>query len=360
MRVQGNTGESKSVDESKIEDPALLDLVEDRLANLREITKDVDSAESEEETDKSTPAGEDGRADDEVKSDDATPDDGGRDDSQDGDKGDDEQKELPSAFLRAAVHRGWKENEAKEFFETNPEAALKTFQNCYLDVNNASREWALLGKAKMQKLGVTDGQPVQPEGPKKVDVAKLKEEYDLDGETVKQLEAQNAQIEEAFRQRNQQPAQPTQPTGPDPNIELQIENFFGSEGLKDYNDFYGSVKLGQNWNDLGGGQRDNRWKVIEQANLIAVGAESMGQKMDLLEVLERAHMSVTEPIRERIIRERIKGDVVKRSKSLTTRPSDGSRSTKKMTSDAGGKKGSRTREELIEETQGKLHKLFGK
>ncbi len=350
----GNTGEHsdklKELDKSAIEDPKLVGGVEARLANLNKLTQEPDD-DNQADDDKSTPAGNES-----ADKDSPTP-----DVKKDGDTDVVKEDELPPAFVRAAVHRGWKEEDVQAFYEANPEAALKTFQNCYMDVNNASREWALLGKAKIEKDNILR-QPEPKDQPKfeGVDVKKLKEDYDLDDKTVAILEAQNRQLEEASRHNVQPVSQPVQqkPVGPDPNVELQVENFFSGNNLKDYSDFYGSLNIGQDWSDLGHGQYSNRWRVLEQANMILVGAESMNKQMDPVEALERAHMMISEPVRERVIRERIKNDVTKRSNSMTIKPSAGSRSVSKVSSDVGEPKKARTRDELASDVQERLHSIF--
>jgi hypothetical protein len=364
--VEGNTGDHsgdalKTLDKAAIEDPVLVNTVEERLANLNSITKEPPkrSAESEDDQDKSTPDDKDDQqADDQDKSTDTTP------KSTDGDTDADKDVVLPPAFLRAAIHRGWKEEDANEFFESNPEAALKTFQNCLIDVNNASNEWALLGKAKQNRDTVLNAPEVKPTEPefKGVDINKLKEEYDLDDKTIAMLEAQNQQFETVMNRQQPEPApqQPQQqvPVGPDPNVELQVENFFKSADLNSYEEFYGKLNLGQDWSDLSSGQRNNRWKVLEQAELMIVGAESMNHRIDPLDALDRAHMFVSEPVREQVIRNDIKNTATKRKNSMTLRPSDGSRNINKVTSDADGELKPRTREELKEKVQEKLDHLF--
>jgi hypothetical protein len=362
--AQGNTGDHsgttlKTLDKGAIEDPKLISSVEDRLANLNDITKEPRkrSAEPEDDQDKSTPEDrDDQQADDQDKSKDTTPDDKGGDT----DVG---KEELPSAYLRAAIHRGWKEEDANEFFESNPEAALKTFQNCYLDINNASREWALLGKAKVERDKVLNAPETKSEPElTKVDVEKLQKDYDLDPNTVALLEAQNRQVDEIITSRKQQPVtqqvpvQQQVPVGPNPNIELDLNNFFQADTMKAYSEFYGDLKLGQNWNDLSSGQCNNRWQVIEQAELIISGAESMNHRIDPLDALDRAHMIVSEPIREQVYRDQIKSTAVKRQNSMTLKPSDGSRSTEKVESDTGGNK-PRDRKELIASVGQKLQSL---
>ena len=364
MVMTGNTGEHagtlKTLDKTAIEDPKLVNTVEERLANLNKLTKESPkrAAESDEDLDTSTPDDKDGQtADDQDDSTDTTPDD------VDGDKDADTDVVLPPEYLRAAVHRGWKEEDAKKYFDDNPDAALNTFQNCYVDVNSSSREWALQGKARLEleKISKIPAAEVKSEF-KGVDVDKLQKEYDLPPETVAELKAQNQQLEEALKQRQPEPVQQQSvqqvPAGPNPNIELDIENFFKSADLNTYSDFYGKLELGQDWTDLKSGQHGNRWKVLEEANLIILGAESAGHKIDPIDALARAHMVVSEPVREQVIRSQIKSTAVKRKNSMTIKPSDGTRSTAKVNADAGGNKGPRTREQLTSDVQGRLNHLW--
>lgn len=361
--MTGNTGERteslKTLDKTAIEDPVLVNTVTERLANLNRLTKESPkrSAEPDEDDDKSTPEDKDDQqADDQDTSKDTTPSD------VDDDKDADTDVVLPPEYLRAAIHRGWKEEDAKKYFEDNPEAALNTFQNVYTDINNASREWALLGKVRLERDKISDVSvaKVEPEF-KGVDVDKLKEEYDLDDKTVAILKAQNQQFEELSKQRQPEPVQQQvqqAPAGPNPNVELDIENFFKSADLNAYSDFYGKLELGQDWTDLRSGQHGNRWRVLEEANLIILGSETAGYRINPLDALARAHMVVSEPVREQVIRSQIKGTAVKRKNSMTIKPSDGTRSTTKVNADIGGDKGSRTREQLASDVQDKLNHLF--
>ena len=360
--LQGNSGEHtealKTLDVAAITEPTLVNSVEERLANLDTITKEprtrreaVPAKDIEDPTPDDTDV-DGNQADDDVPADGTTPDD------VDGNTDVVKDEVLPPSFLRAAIHRGWKEEDATEFYKTNPEAAMKTFQNCYLDVNNATREWALLGKAKQQRDSVLNA-PVAPAKIEVVDIAKLKSEYDLDPGTIAILEAQNRQIETLNTQPVQQP-QYQAPVGPDPNIELEIENFFNSANLSDYSEFYGSVDLGQDWSNLSSGQRANRWKVLEQANLVIMGSEAMGRSMNPLEALERSHMVVSEPVREQVIRSNLKKTATKRKNSMTIRPTSGTRSTIKVAADAGGSAKPRTRDELAASVQEKMNSVFNR
>jgi hypothetical protein len=363
MVQAGNTGDhtEKLRESNAVEDEQTVNTVEERLANLNKITKDVDhsEADSEENLGGTTPEGEEKEADDGSQDDDQAGDDDGSDDATPGEddskEGQDDDKEMPPAFLRAAIHRGWKEEDAVEFFKDNPDAAIRTFQNCYMDVNNASKEWARIGKAKQEQQIRPSVKP-EPK-PVTVDLDKLQKDYDLDDAAMEGLRAQQEEI--AALQTEQQPEpQPGQSDAVDPNKVLEIENFFGAETLSDYGEFYGALKLGQDWNDLSSGQRANRMRVLEQADLIILGAEAAQVKMDDIEALERAHMVVTEPIREQAIREGLKKTAVKRKKSMMLKPSEGTRSPKKVAASTGGKQGSRDREQLQADVQEKLNHLW--
>ena len=343
-----------------VSDEKLVNTVEERLANLNAITKDTgDQADDVEENDESTPDKDDEEQDDSQDDDQADKDDDSDESTPDKDGGSDKEddKELPTAFLRAAIHRGWKEEDAQEFFKDNPDAAIKTFQNCYMDVNNASREWAAIGKQKAEQNAQ---KIVAPEAAPKVgtvDVAKLKADYDLDDAVVAHLEKQQAALTELEQQPAQQP-QPQETDAPDPNVQLEIENFFNAEVLSAYDKFYGKLELGQNWADLSAGQRDNRYLVLNMADHIILGRAAANLNTEGLDALEAAHMIVSEPIREQVIRESITKTATKRKKSMTLRPSDGTRSTKKVASDSGGKSGTRSKEELRVAVQEKLNSVF--
>ena len=118
--------------------------------------------------------------------------------------------------------------------------------------------------------------------------------------------------------------------------------------------------LAKDWSDLSSGQRNNRWKVLEQANQVILGSEAMGRSINPLEALERSHMVVSEPVREQVIRNTLKKTATKRKKSMTIRPSSGTRSVAKVATDAGGNAKPRTRDELNASVQEKLNSVFNK
>lgn len=240
----------------------------------------------------------------------------------------DKLKSIPDAYFRAAVHQGWKPDEIKELYKQNPELANKTFSRLYDSTNQLSRDFAAIGRTKQEQT--TKQQTVVPKPGeqrpefKGVDIEKLRKEYDNDPlvDVVAQLQEQNKLL---FEQVQKVPAQSTEQTD-EQTLRLQIQeeqlvqkeitSFFKDTGMKPYKEFYGDV----DWDKLPNEQKANRWSVVELADQIITGAEAQGRKMNVDEALMLAHLSISEPLREQIIREQIKSDVVKRNKSLTLKP----------------------------------------
>ena len=312
-----------------------------------------ESASSEEET-----AG----TDTEVK---ATDEEAGKATEQKGDP------QLSEAYYRAAIHRGWKDEDIKDLLKANPEMAAKTFSNIYEEVNRSSQEFAKFGQAKREaaaKLAEKPepGKEITSEYKSVVDIDKLR--IDNPGDPMVDLiEAQDAQNKLMFDKINametpgpsnvgNRDGSPTAAELRATNqetalIQQQIDGFFSGEEAKPYADFYGvTVKGAVNWDSLTPGEQANRWAVIDMMDQMIVGAESFGQVMEIDEAMRRAHLSVSEPLREKIIRDGIMGKVEKRSNAMTLKPSS---TAKSATATA-----PQTPEELVDATQKRLSKVF--
>ena len=100
----------------------------------------------------------------------------------------------------------------------------------------------------------------------------------------------------------------------------QIDTFFNGSEIASYESVYG--KADKDWDNLTQGQIKKRYEVVEQADQIQKGAKQQGMDMPLDEAFERAHLLVTEDVREQTIRKDLKAKATKRSKSLTLAPTD--------------------------------------
>lgn len=291
---------------------------------------------------------------------------------EDADKGDEEESvpQLSDAYCRAAIHRGWTEKEIDDLYKENPELCVRTLGRIYEGVNRSTRDFAAIGRAlKLQETTKREVESDKPENKsgesefKGVDVEKLRADNPDDPlvDVIAGLNQQNKILyDNANKTRSVQATD--QPSGLTQEqiratekeaaaIEQQIETFFESDELKKYGDFYGGVsKDDTDWNSLTPGQKMNRWTVVEMMDQMIAGAQVHGRKMEIGEAMNLAHLSVTEPIREKVIREQIKSDVTKRSKSLSLKPSSAAQpeSTKPQTP-----------QELEAVTEQRLRKVFG-
>lgn len=249
--------------------------------------------------------------------------------------------ELSEAYYRAAVHQGWKPEEIKEFLKANPEVANRTFAKMYDDTNKMSREFANIGRAKQEltkKGAVSAATVVEPSEKKsefkEVDIAKLRKEYDNDPivEIVAQQQEQNKALFEQVQGMVKEPDLAVRDEATirasiqeEAALEQQITTFFTGNDLKMYSEFYGELPKDNNdWKkSLTRDQQINRYQVLQMADDMLIGAGSQGRDMDVNEALTLAHLSVSEPMREKVIRDEIKANVVKRSKGLSLKPSSG-------------------------------------
>jgi len=301
------------------------------------------------------------------------------DDKTDGKTDDKTEKkfELPDAFHRAAEHDGWKPEDIKGFFEADPERALVTFQNIYNSMNRASRDFANLGriKAEQTRQQVEDTAKADDKVEIKdfVDVEKLKEEYGDNPlinvveplndalkqitQEVKSLKSQKSSsaADIAFAKSDQEAATArADATAKQADMKL-IEQFFTAEDMKSYKDFYGTIRMGQIFQDLQPGQQKNRYEVLQTADQMIAGNAMQGNELSVPDALLRAHLLVTESIREKVIREEIKSSLTKRNKGLTLRPSAGKKSVAAVSE--GGKP--KDKAEVIARAQRNLAKTFG-
>jgi len=348
MGLKSHPAGSKTLDVAAIEDPALLRTVEGRMANLNKITGRepgknpavLDVEDDDPTLDDDTDVEDDDKDDDGQA---ASDDDDGNSTPEKEEKDEDKEKdkdavEIPEAYVRAAIHSGWATEDIEEFVKVSPTVAAKTFENLYNSTNKASREWAAIGRASRKEADKTQ----ESNRPDKleyggVDIAALKKEFDIDPAVEKMLEGSNAsnkKLVDALNQLTEGKAVTQDTSRADRSVkyydvateaaeEQQVNNFFATDGMKLYSKFYGEIGIGETWEDLPRTQAKNRFAVYQTADQLLAGATMQSQPMGLAEALERAHLLVTEPMREEVIRSGIKKTVTKRRNSMVFRPSEG-------------------------------------
>jgi len=373
MGIKEHPAGSKKLDIDAIEDPALVGMVEKRLANLNTLTgrkkgynpavSDIedDDPTLDDDTDIDDEVNDDDQAVSDTDDDDSTPvdEDGEEDEDTDGDKDvkkDKDEVEIPEAYIRAAKGNGWSDEDIEDCVTNNPKVALRTFENLHKTWIKASQEFAALGRVArkdQQEAARPEVEKLEYGG---VDIASLKKELDLDSALERALEASNARDKKLTDALNklfesgvsQQPdttrveqAVRRYEVSAEAADERHINDFFARDEMKPYSKFYGKLEVGETWRDLPPTQAEHRYQVYDQADQMLAGAAMASRSMSLDEALERAHLVVTYGMREEAIRSDIKAKSKKRKKSMVFRPSDGRRTA----SNKGGKP--KTKNQLI-------------
>jgi hypothetical protein len=314
-----------------------------------EIIPDNESipAEDLEEVDEDAEEGDDLDSNDE-EDDDSTPED---DDTEDADTDDDDDKDedaqgandsegdepqLTDAYYRAAIHGGYDEKEIIEFMQANPELAIKTFSKMHDNMNSVSAEFSNIGRYKKEQAHkATPDEPKDKPGFKKIDLDKLRED-DPDNPLIDVMEQMQNQSEALFDQLEKRPVQAAntdQLASDQQKLEAdrttmvgeKIDSFFRGPGMDQYAAVYGSLADDvKSWEGLLPSEKMNRVAVVEQVTELMEGARMLGKDMEMTDALSRAHLLITQPVQEKMIRKDIMDKVRKRSKSITLKPNGSS------------------------------------
>lgn len=266
---------------------------------------------------------------------------------------------LPAAYFRTAKARGWTDQEIVDFHRANPDLSLKTFERMHESRTQEINTWAELGrKARSGRVeaqaapspGATPAASVatgEAVSLRPIDARAMAEKYgqdpDMIGEMLAPVNAMIAAITpvlgevRATRERETATHMAT--------LAKTVRDFFISPDKKAFADVYGVDDTA-----LTAPQVDTRTKVLEMADALISGAAAQGRGITNDEALTMAHDSVTSGLRENIIRDTIRKNVVKRAKGLSLKP------TAKGRTAAGGPP--RDRAELLDRTDDRLAAAF--
>ncbi|KKN69824.1 hypothetical protein LCGC14_0437700 [marine sediment metagenome] len=354
----------KEVD-AAVDNPVLVNTVQERLDNLNRLTKE-ETTVSDEEVDDSTSEVKDGS--DAQESDQTESQTESTESTSEAEVKEDGSIKIPDAYMRAAVHHGLNKEDVGDMVKANPESAMKLLESCYLSVNNASREWSELGRAKIEVERAKTIEQTVTEVVEQVDptmaakVAKLRKEYPDDPlieVIITDLEKKPKPVQQVQpvpqARQNYETATARANVAGNLAIDQRVNAFFGADTMTPYDKFYGKLELGQIPEDLTNGQQLNRITVLQEAEFIMAGHNSRGQKIEVEQALEKAHFIVTEPIRKQVIRDGIKATATKRKNSMTLRPSESRRTGDSLNT---GSSKPRNRSELELSVQQNLDRVF--
>ena len=243
---------------------------------------------------------------------------------------------LPDAYKRSAIHQEWTEDEINEFYQADPEKALKTFARLHDSNNKLSQKYSEFGNLQTQQdqkeaQRLADEQTqhestfIQPKQPSPVNMDDLKRQYGDDPivDIVQKLSDQILEMKPT--KPVEQPQRPVEHYQPqiinrpvyDQNAALKtLDTFFASEAAKDYDKFYG---VGNDWNKLSPGEFANRREVVQLAGSIVAGASIKNENMSDELALEKAHLIVSQPYLEKAIVADIHKQLKQRGNSMTIR-----------------------------------------
>ena len=308
--------ETKKVEEEVVEDELDEGLVDKVQASLDAINggdvDENDKGEQQADGDDPTPGDQAG---DNASTPDDKPDKGEVEDT-DVDKNTDDKDtkevQLPDAYYRAAIHQGWTPDEIKDFFEADPELAIKTLAKNHESTNKLNSEFARMGRIKPEDKKVADSKTATEAV--SVDMDAIKEQYGDDSAIVKAMTIMQAKLDSIPEQQMVERVDNMPHNDP---MRATVDRFFTDSALKPYEDFYGE---GNDTEKLTQGQFKHRHDMLQTAEDIVRGSQFYGRAITVEAAMEQAHLLVSEPVREEAVRKELKATVRKRAKGVTLKP----------------------------------------
>ena len=246
--------------------------------------------------------------------------------------------------------------------------ASRTFAKIYESVNRSTKDFSAIGRAKQAEaqkaaeVAESEANKIAPVEFKSVDIEALRVKSDGDPlvEVLAEMQDQNKVLFDEVKKLSIAPVRDVvsndaleQANAKEIEVmEKELDIFFKDENLKPYQEFYGVLADDSStWENLTPGQKANRLAAIREAEMTMIGAEISGVDIPLSEALRRAHLVVSEPLREKIFREDVVKHLTKREKAISLRPSG------KVTDTESGAK---TEDKLVQVTKQRLQKVFNR
>jgi len=338
--------------EDSVNDKGLQDKAEKLLEGFRDKLDESEPADQSNESDDSTSDNQDQDKDQDDQTDDSeSKDDTNSDDDKDEDASEDkkdgskdkedppEAYDIPDGHIRAMKGQGWEDEDIAKQYEADPDLTRRLAQNAYETSNKITRQFSAIGREKAEATRKAAEQAA-PEIKDFITADEIAKVADGDEATAVVLKAMNQRIKDdaaeaakrrvpgdvQFAKSDQEAATARANATADANALQAVNNFFSADDMKPYTDFYGVVKSGQDWDDITPNQKAHRIAVLQEADCYKVGSASQGIEVSTAIAMEKAHLLVTDSMRESITVNKIKKALKKRTKTL--RPSDSKRSAK--------------------------------
>ena len=249
---------------------------------------------------------------------DATPEPDGTDDTETNDAtkdASDDSPMVPSGYTRAALARGYTQEEIDHYVETKPDEAVARFGEIFNEWQKENSRWSERGRQLLDAEKVVPPgevtKSVKPSNLSRLDANELIEKF---GEEVNEefiraiVDKTNVMYDKAtekiaksedFLRNSEEQA-----------LGTAIEDFFGSEEMKTFEDTYGVDPA-----SLTTEQTTNRMELLKHADIMSRGAAAHGINVTVRDVLGRAHTLVSQGSRDEAIRQSIRKSMKKRTKT---------------------------------------------
>lgn len=230
---------------------------------------------------------------------------------------DDDSPILPSGHRRAALARGYTNEEIDHYLETKPDEAAARFGELYDERRMESSQWSergrLLVDAEQKAVkGDEGGDKETPKALSHYDANALAEKHPGSEDLINDLIApMNAMIDRvnAASERLSNSEEFLQGTQRDA-LTTATQNFFKSKEMEASKEVYGiEIK------DVTDGQMESRMELFAEADIITAGAVAHGQKITVQDALERAFAIVSQGTRDEGIRQEIRDSLKGRTKT---------------------------------------------
>jgi len=223
---------------------------------------------------------------------------------------------LPSGHRRAALARGYTNEEVDHYLEIKPDEATARFGEIFDDWQKENSRWSDRGRQlAAAKPPVEEGKEPQKETPQVLshyDPKALIEEHGNEELINALMGPLNAMVDRVNTVTQKLSKSENFLRNTEENALVTItQDFLKSKEMTPFKETYG-VEI----KDLTDEQQKSRMELFGQADIIAAGAKDHGIDITVQDALERAHILVSQGSRDAAIRQSIRDSLTKRTKTI--------------------------------------------
>ena len=221
---------------------------------------------------------------------------------------------LPAGYRRAALARGWSDEEISHYLELNPKEAETRFAEIFNSWQSDNALWSERGRRLAEVDKTTNTKSVESETNelKPLDTKAIIEKYgndDLVNQLVPRLNEAIDKVNKASEKFSQ-----VESVAQDANQKAlfdQTQSYLLSDEMRPFRDAYGTAV-----DALTPVQVETRMKLFGEADIIIRGALEHGKQLSVHDALERAHAHLSHGQIEETVRAQIRESLQKRTKTL--------------------------------------------